>query len=279
MRTFRAKLEEVSRRAGSLVCVGLDPDPQRMAVRDVVAFNGEIIDATRDLVCAYKPQLAFYEALGLEGLHALDRTIRHIRDTAPGVIILGDGKRGDIGSTARAYAIAMFERWGFDATTVNAYQGADAVEPFLAYPGRGVFVVCRSSNPSSSEFQDLLLEDSRPRRLYERLAEAAARWDSGNENVGLVIGATRTPEIAQLRLAHPALSFLIPGVGFQGGDGPAAARAGANSAGRGVLISASRDILYASSDPRTFAAAARAAATQMRDAINAALRPAFPRNV
>lgn len=270
MKSFADRLDDAAVRSGSLVCVGLDPQPSRMPIEDVFEFNRRIIDATRDVVAAYKPQMAFYEALGIPGLQALEKTIQHIRDVAPGVMIIGDGKRGDIGSTAAAYAVAMFEVWDFDATTVYSYQGSDAVEPFLQYPGRGVFIVCRSSNPSSRDFQDLRIEEEHSPRLFEKVAEAAERWDIGG-NIGLVVGATFPDEIRLLRAAHLNMPFLIPGVGAQGADPEQSVRAGVNGDGRGILINSSRGIIYASSDAGGFAKFARIAALSLQRQINMAI--------
>jgi orotidine-5'-phosphate decarboxylase len=270
MDSFAEELDKVIARKASLVCVGLDPDPRRMPLDNVFEFNRRIIDATHDLVAAFKPQLAFYEALGIPGLQALEKTVRYIRDKAPHTLIVGDGKRGDIGSTAAAYATAMFDVWGFDATTVYSYQGADSVEPFLQYPGRGVFIVCRSSNPSSRDFQDLRIAEESSPRLFEKVADAAERWDTGG-NVGIVVGATYPAELRLLRDAHPDMPFLVPGVGAQGGDAREAARAGVNGDGRGILINSSRGVIYASKDPHEFQKHARLAADSMRREINIAL--------
>lgn len=270
MSTFKEKLNSAVRSSNSFVCVGLDPDPARMAVPDILEFNQAIVDATADAVCAYKPQLAYYEAAGIPGLQALEGTIRYIRRVAPHAVILGDAKRGDIGSTAVAYARAMFEVWGFDATTVNAYQGGDSVEPFLRYQDRGVFVLCRSSNPSAGDFQDLpVTVGSTVMPLYRRVAERAEAWNQAG-NVGLVIGATYPEQLEELRKAHPTLPLLIPGVGEQGGDVVAATMYGLDTEGGGILVNSSRGILYASSNPADFGAAARAAAIKLRDQINAA---------
>jgi orotidine-5'-phosphate decarboxylase len=275
--TWAAKLDEASTARESLVCVGLDPDPRRMPVKDVAEFNRAIVDATHDVVCAYKPQLAFYEALGIEGLRALAATVDHIRGVAPDVVVVGDAKRGDIDSTAEAYARAMFDVWGFDVVTVHAYLGRESIEPFLTRPGRGVLVVCRTSNPGARELQDLRLVPDAGRNgggpaplLFEHVAAQAARWNRAG-NVGIVVGATYPDELAKLRKAHPELAILIPGVGAQGGDVERAARAGVNRDGRGVMISASRSVIYASSEPRSYPDAARAAATKLRDQIRAAL--------
>ena len=251
MDSFSARLDAVIADKKSMVCVGLDPDPARMPIDDVLAFNKRIIDATHPMVAVYKPQMAFYEALGIEGLKALEGTIAHIRDVAPEVLILGDGKRGDIGSTATAYASAMFDYWGFDATTVNAYQGSDSVEPFLQYPGRGVFVLCRTSNPSSRDFQDLRSTEEHNPHFFEKVAEAAERWDVGG-NVGLVVGATAPMELRLIRAEHQTMPFLVPGVGAQGGDVIEAVKSGVNGNGRGLLISSTRSIIYASDDPKDY---------------------------
>ena len=270
MDSFASKLDDVAAKKKTLVCVGLDPDPRRIPIDDVGEFNKRIIDATHPLVAAYKPQLAYYEALGMPGMHALEQTIEHIRDVAPEVLIVGDGKRGDMGPTAAAYASAMFDVWEFDVVTVNAYQGSDTVEPFLQYPGRGVFIVCRTSNPSSRDFQDLRIAEEGSPRLYEKIADAAERWDIGG-NIGLVVGATFPKELRLLRAAHQTLPILVPGVGAQGGDVAEAARAGVDGNGRGMLINSSRGITYASSDPVDYPRYARVACDSLRRQINLAL--------
>ncbi|MXZ03411.1 MAG: orotidine-5'-phosphate decarboxylase [Chloroflexi bacterium] len=261
--TMREKIVEAQRRSGSCVCVGLDPDPSKMPIDDVFEFNRAIIDATHDLVAAYKPQFAFYEALGLPGLEALEKTIGYIRDFAPGAFVLADAKRGDIGSTAEAYARAMFETWDVDACTVYAYQGSDSVTPFLEYPGKGVFVVCRTSNPSSIEVQDVVDEPS-GETVFERVARQTIGLSDGG-NVGLVVGATYPQELASLRAVHQDTPFLIPGVGAQGGDATESARLG----GENILISSSRGIIYASQSNSDFDAAARRAVEDLRAEIAA----------
>jgi orotidine-5'-phosphate decarboxylase len=261
------RLDRISDAARSRVCVGLDPDPELIPVADVLEFNRGIVDATRDLVCAYKPNLAFYEALGSAGLEALLATVRHIRSVAPDVVIVGDAKRGDIGSTARAYARAMFEVWDFDAVTVNPYLGRDSIEPFLTREGRGALILCRTSNPGARDLQDLRLgSGAASRPLYLRVAELVESWNVGG-NLGMVVGATYPGELAEIRSAHPTLPLLVPGVGAQGADVAKAARA----AGRRMMISASRSVTYASSDPERYADAARAATEELRAAIHAAL--------
>lgn len=270
MDSFAEKLDKAIARKKSLVCVGLDPNPSLMAVKDTAEFNRRVVDATHELAAAFKPQLAYYEALGIPGLQALEKTVQYIREVAPEAVIIGDAKRGDMGSTATAYATAMFEVWDFDVVTVNAYQGSDTVEPFLQYPGRGIFIVCRTSNPSSRDFQDLRIAEEGSPRLFEKVAEAAERWDIGG-NIGLVVGATFPEELRLLRNAHPNLPFLVPGVGAQGGSAAEAARAGVNADGRGIVINSSRGITYASRDPKEFAKHARIACESLRREINSAL--------
>ena len=267
---FVDKLAAASAANRSLLCVGLDPDPELMAVSDVAAFNRAIVDATRDLVCAYKPNLPFYEALGREGFDALEQTIDHIRDTAPDVVIVGDCKRGDIDSTNERYARALFDVWGFDAATVNAYAGGDSLEPFLEYDDRGVIVWCRSSNPGADDFQDLRSADDDGMPLYELMAKRASGWNTRG-NVGLVVGATYPREIAAVRSHCPGMPLLVPGVGAQGGDLDQSVKFGLDGDRRNLMISSSRGVTYASRSAGDFAEAARSAASRLRDDINAAL--------
>ncbi|MSQ34198.1 MAG: orotidine-5'-phosphate decarboxylase [Dehalococcoidia bacterium] len=256
----------------SLVCVGLDPDPARMAIPDVLQFNKEIVDATKHAAAAYKLQFAFYEALGLLGIKAMSDTVKYVQDTAPGTVIIADCKRADIGPVAAAYARSMFEVWGFDAATVVAYMGADTVEPWLQYPDRGIYVVCRSSNAGAKDLQDLRVrQGEHERRVFEWVADASSRWGMAGQNVGIVVGATYPDEMTTLRRTHPSLPFLIPGVGAQGGDADAASRAAANADRRGFIINSSRGIIYASKNPAHFARAAREECEKLREQINAAL--------
>ena len=271
MVAFADKLAAAVRRNHSLVCVGLDVDPTRVPapVREradwIGYFNVAIVEATADLVCCYKPNLAFYEALGAEGWQGLRQTLAAV---PPDVPVLLDAKRGDIGSTAEAYARALFEDLGGDAATVSPYLGFDAVEPFLAYRDRGVFVLCKTSNPGAADFQDLPCEVGGQRRpLFEHVARAAVGW-SRHGSVGLVVGATQSRAFRAVRAIAPDLPLLVPGVGAQGGDLAVAVREGLNAAGAGILVASSRAVLYASSDD-DWQAAARAAAAELRDAINA----------
>ena len=267
---FLNRLELACEVNQSLVCVGLDPDPERMPVADIYEFNRSIIDATADLVCAYKPNTAFYEAMGLPGLRALGSTVEHIRRAAPQAIVIGDAKRGDIGPSGRAYAQAAFEVWGFDAVTINAWGGLDSVAPFIADAVRGVFIWCRGSNPGSADLQDLTVETPEgPIPLYQQLAKSAQVWNQEG-NIGLVVGATHPRQLEAVRAICPGMPLLIPGVGAQGGDLDAAVKAGTDDRGRLAIINSSRGIIYASSGP-DYADAARREASRLRQEINQVL--------
>ena len=267
MNAFVEKIRRACEATHSLLCVGLDPDPGLIPIPDVAKFNRAIVDATAPVACAYKPNLAFYEALGLPGLAALEQTITHIRDVAEDAVIIGDAKRGDIGPSAKAYAKAMFEVWGFDAVTINAWGGADSVEPFLEDESRGVFVWCRGSNPGSGDFQDLRIVGGREgMAMYEHMARACSEWNTRG-NLGLVVGATVPEQLAAVRGICPTMPLLIPGVGAQGGELDAAVRAGVDSKGRLALINSSRSIIYASRGP-DFASAAEKAALELRNSVN-----------
>ncbi len=262
---FIDKLLAASRRNKSLLCIGLDTDPEKIpADMGVFEFNREIIEATRDLVCAYKPNLGFYEAQGIEGLQALKRTVDYIPDYIP---VIADAKRGDIGSTAKGYARAIFEIYRFDAVTVNPYLGLDAVEPFTSYTDKGVFVLCRTSNPGAVDFQSLQCDtESGKRPLYEVVALKAGKLNT-NGNVGLVVGATYPDELKVIRGLQPDMPLLIPGIGAQGGDLELTVRYGVDANGEKAVINSSRQVLYASSD-RDFAEAARQAALEINENIN-----------
>ena len=258
---FLNKLLSASRRNRSLLCVGLDPDTALMPKMDILDFNKAIVDATADLVCAYKPNLAFYEALGTEGLNALQKTVEYIPDFIP---VIGDGKRGDIGNTAKAYAKALFEIFGFEAATVNPYLGHDSIQPFLEYKEKGIFILCRTSNPGSGDFQNLT--DAQGEPLYITVAKRAKQWDTYG-NVGLVVGATYPEELKSIRQLCPKMPLLIPGIGAQGGDLVSTVRNGIDSRGEKAIIAVSRQILYASKE-KNFDEAARRIAMQLRDDIN-----------
>jgi uridine monophosphate synthetase len=258
--TFFESLERTALRNRSLVCVGLDPQPERIpepfrgAPDPIFAFNRHIVDQTRDLVCAYKPNYAFYEALGIAGLMALRRTVDYIGDDAPVIL---DVKRGDIGNTGQAYAAAAFEVWGAGAATVSPYMGRDSIEPFSAYAERGVFVLCHTSNAGATDLQML---ECAGRPLYEQVARLAAEMN-GAGNIGLVVGATYPDRLRAVRDIMPEAWILLPGVGAQGGDLPESLSAGLRPDGLGLIINSSRGIIFAD-DPR-------AATMQLRDEINA----------
>ena len=270
---FRHKLAAASARNESLLCVGLDPVIEKLPAAmltesdPVLRFCIEIIQATSDLVCAYKPNFAFFGALGESGWRTLESTLEQIPSHIPVIL---DAKVGDIGNTAQQYARMFFERLGADALTVNPYMGYDAVEPFLAYGDRGIFLLCLTSNPGSADFQTLRV-DGEP--LYHSVARRAAAWDKEAGNCGLVVGATRAETLIEVRRLAPELPLLVPGVGTQGGDLEAVVVNGQDAAGGGLVINASRSVLYASSEA-DFGTAARSAATTMRSDINGLRQPA-----
>ena len=267
MKSFRERLEDAWARSGSLACVGLDPELERFppalaTAASIFRFNKAVIDATADLVCAFKPQFAHYAAYGAE--EQLAQTIAYIHEHCPGKLVILDAKRNDVGHTAERYAIEAFERYGADAVTVNPYLGFDSLEPFLRHRERGVFVLCRTSNPGARELQDLPVG---ARKLYQLVAElAATRWNAEG-NCGLVVGATYPSELAEVRAIAGEMPFLVPGVGAQRGSAEEVVRAGATAAGTGLIVSSSRAILYASAGD-DFASAARAATLALRDTIN-----------
>lgn len=260
-RSFDARLAQAAAANRSLLCVGLDPDPaafpSHFAAGDVgqalLAWGRRLIDQTADLVCCYKPNIAFYEQFGAAGWEALRQTIAAVPDEIP---VLLDAKRGDIGSTAAAYAAAAFDALGADAVTVNPYLGVDSVAPFLAYPGKAVFVLCYTSNPSAAAIQEF----GQGERLFEHIVGQAMAWGAPGQ-VGLVVGATRPQALARVRalLAGRPCWILAPGVGAQGGDLAAALAAGLDAQGSGLLVPVSRAVIYADSP--------RAAAQALRDAI------------
>jgi len=269
MSGFVRRLAQAWETNDSLLCIGLDPEIERFPkhilaeASPIFHFNKAIIDATADLVCAYKPQFAHYAAYEAED--QLERTIEYIHRAHPGLPVILDAKRGDVGSTAERYAIEAFERYGADAVTVNPYLGGEALEPFLRHADRGVIVLCRTSNPGAGELQDLEVGG---RRLYQVVAELAAeRWNSRG-NCLLVVGATYPRELAEVRRLVGEMPLLVPGVGAQGGDVAQVVRNGCTTAGTGLVISTSRGVLYASAGT-DFAAAARRAAETVRAQINA----------
>lgn len=270
--TFMEKLSAIWRSNDSMVCVGLDPDRKKLpeclkhCTHPIFEFNKVLVDATAPYVCAYKPQAAYYA--GQDADAELAMTIAYIRENHPQIPVILDVKRGDIGSTAEQYAKEAFDRYGADAATVNPYMGSDALTPFLKYVDRGVVVLCRTSNPSSSELQELVAGG---RKIYEHVAILARDVWNASGNVMLVLGATYPEELEAVRALCPALPFLVPGVGAQGGDVEKVVRAGRTADGYGLVINSSRGIIYASGGD-DFADRAGLAARELRDQIRAAGR-------
>ena len=273
--TFLDMLRDATARNHSLLCVGLDPDPAKFPTHwrgdagKIFDFCAAIVDATADLVCAFKPQIAYFAAHGAEG--QLEKLMAHIRAVAPHVPVILDSKRGDIGSTAEQYAKEAFERYGADAVTLSPFMGFDSVTPYLQYEGKGAFLLCRTSNPGGDDLQAQTLADvpGQP-TVFEHVARLAQGPWNLNGQLGLVVGATRPQEIERVRAVAPTLPLLIPGVGAQGGDAVATVRA---AQGGPMVINSSRAILYASAEA-DFAQAARAAAMATRTQLNAASLPA-----
>ena len=271
--TFLDLLHSASTRNNSMLCVGLDPEPTRFPAamqgnpRKIYDFCAAIVDATADLVCAFKPQIAYFAAHGAED--QLERLMQHLRANAPHVPVILDAKRGDIGSTAEQYAKEAFERYGADAVTLSPFMGFDSVAPYLAYPGKGAFLLCRTSNPGGDDLQNQRLAsvDGQP-LLYEHIAALVQGPWNKNGQLGLVVGATYPAEIERVRALAPTVPLLIPGVGAQGGDAAATVRAGWRPDGP-IIVNSSRAILYASNGA-DFAAAARREAAKTRDMLQAA---------
>jgi orotidine-5'-phosphate decarboxylase len=262
--SFSQRLHAAARDNRSWLCVGLDPDPALLPSGLAVdEFLLGIVEATRDLVCCYKPNLAFFEALGLAGQQALRAVLRALPTDVP---VLVDAKRGDTPQTMQAYARAIFEDLGADAVTVSPYLGGDSLEPFFAYADRGVFVLCKTSNPGAGEIQDLVVNGSEP--LFLHIARRAISWDQYG-TLGLVVGATYPTDVAAVRRIAPRAPILLPGVGAQAGDLEQSVQAGITADGGGAIVNASRTILYASSGS-SWQIAARAEAERLRAAINAA---------
>ena len=267
-------LREAARRNDSMLCVGLDPDVARLPQglrgdgQKIYDFCAAIVDATADLACAFKPQIAYFAAQGAED--QLERLMQHLRCNAPHVPVILDAKRGDIGATAEQYAREAFERYGADAVTLSPFMGFDSVQPYLRYPGKGAFLLCRTSNPGGGDLQARRLADvpGQP-LLYEHLAGLVQGPWNTNGQLGLVVGATYPAEIERVRALAPQVPLLIPGVGAQGGDAAATVRAGWRADGP-IIVNSSRAILYASNGA-DFAAAARSEAQRTRDLLQAAI--------
>ena len=270
--TFIDMLRDATAQNNSLLCVGLDPEPTRFPAgmqsdaRKIYDFCAAIVDATADLVCAFKPQIAYFAAHGAED--QLERLMQHMRCNAPHVPVILDAKRGDIGTTAEQYAKEAFERYGADAVTLSPFMGFDSIEPYLAYHGKGAFLLCRTSNRGGDDLQTQRLSsvDGQP-LLYEHVARLAQGPWNKNGQLGLVVGATYPQEIERVRSIAPTLPLLIPGVGAQGGDAAATVRAGLRSDGP-IIVNSSRSVLYASQG-EDFAAAARTEALRTRAVLEA----------
>jgi orotidine-5'-phosphate decarboxylase len=270
--SFRDQIESAWASQGSMLCLGLDPDPQRFppsigkGPKAILNFCKEIADSCADLVCAFKPQFAYFASQRAED--QLEDLIAHLKTSYPQIPIILDAKRGDIGSTAEHYALEAFERYGADAVTVNPYMGKDSIEPYLQHPGKGVIILCRTSNPGGSDIQNLPINSNQA--VFERVAHLAKEWDQAGQ-IALVVGATFPQEIARVRAIVGNMPLLIPGIGAQGGDIEATVTAGqvSNRPGTGMMINSSRAILYASTG-EDFADAARKVAMATRDAIRSA---------
>jgi orotidine-5'-phosphate decarboxylase len=264
--TFTQRLRQSQERHNSLLCIGLDPDPARLPRplqgKDdgVLTFNRSIIEATKDVACSYKLNLAFFEAMGEPGWHILRETLALIpRD----IITIADGKRGDIGNSSAMYARSIMTDLRFDSATVHPYMGLDSVEPFARNPEQGVFVLALTSNPGAKDFQYMKI-GGKP--LYEHVARRVKKWNTA-DNFGLVVGATRPAQLKQIRQITPRLPLLIPGIGAQGGDLRKAVQFGCDATGALALINVGRSVLFASAGD-DFAEAARTAAHALRDEIN-----------
>jgi orotidine-5'-phosphate decarboxylase len=271
--TFNQQLQSAWASQGSMLCVGFDPDPKRLPPsfhgkpEGIFEFCREIADATADLVCSFKPQFAYFASQRAEG--QLEKLIKHLKDQYPHIPVILDSKRGDIGSTADHYALEAFERYGADAVTVNPYMGFDTIEPYLKHAGKGVIVLCRTSNPGGSDLQFLNVSSGEP--LYLHVAKLASqKWNSSGQ-ISLVVGATFPEEIAKVRAIVGDMPLLIPGIGAQGGDIDATVKAGCipNAPSTGMIINSSRAILYASAG-NNFAQAARDVAQSTLDALRSA---------
>ena len=255
---FKTKLSKIVKKNNSLLCVGLDPDPEKLqSGKNQFDFNKIIIDTTASIVCCYKPQIAFYAAAGESGLISLKQTVDYIHKNYPDIPVLLDAKRSDVGHTSQMYAKEVFDVYEADAVTVNPYCGFDSLEPFFKREDKGIFVICRTSNPGASDFQDLIIREN---PLYVEVAKKIITWSEKYPNVFLEIGATWPQEIGVLRKMATSMPFLIAGIGAQGGDLKSTLENGLTADGQGLIISSSRGIIYAQ-DPKK-------SAQNLRDEIN-----------
>lgn len=268
---FQEKLEKIITKNNSLLSIGLDPDLDKIPKHllslenSLFEFNKAIINATHDLVCAYKPNIAFYEAYGEEGHKSLKKTIEYLQSKYPEIPIVLDAKRGDIGKTAKMYEKSAFDYWMVDAVTVNPYLGLDALGPFLQRKEKGIIILCKTSNPSSSDFQDIKAYDGRP--LYLVVAEKIVEWNKKYHNCLMVVGATWPEQLKEVRKIAPEMFLLVPGIGTQGGDLQKTLKYGLTKDKSGLIIHSSSAIIYAS-DGKDFAQKARQAAKTLIGKIN-----------
>ncbi len=263
---FIERLEQAQDNNNSLVCVGLDPNQEKIAALglDLITWLKGIVDATANHACAFKPQIAYFAAMGAE--NELTAIIEYIHDNHPGIPVILDAKRGDIGSTAEQYAAEAFERYQADAVTVNPYMGGDTIEPYAKFKDKGVVVLCKTSNAGSGELQNLELSNGDT--LFQLVAKKASQDWNENNNLLLVVGATYPEELAQIRQTVGEMPLLIPGIGAQGGDVKATLDAGLRADGKGLIISSSRGIIYAGDQKENFAQAAEQACVQLKNLVN-----------
>lgn len=266
MTNFLEKYKTLSQKNDSLVCVGLDSEVSKLPNQSSVSvldFNKAIIDATKDLVCAYKPNCAFYEAIGIDGYSALKETIEYIPNEIPVIL---DAKRGDIGNTSRQYAISCFDDLKADAVTLSPYMGFDTIEPFLDYADKTVFMLVKTSNQSSGDFQDLKLENGK--KLFIQVAETIAKWQENSKStIGIVVGATYPEDLREIRKVLPSAPILLPGLGKQGGDTEKSVKYGEGQGKAPLIVNSSRGIIFASNGA-DFANASREAAVLFKDNLN-----------
>ena len=269
---FGKKLEKIIKKNNSLLSIGLDPDLEKIPKHlrkykdPIFSFNKQIINTTHDLVCAFKPQIAHYSASGIRGIESLLKTINYLNRTYPQIPIILDSKRADIGSTARLYAKEAFDVFNADAVTVNPYFGLDSLKPFLERKDKGVIILCRTSNKSASDFQDLeISSDNLP--LYIHIAKEVKKWNEIYKNCMLVVGATWPEQLREIRKIVPDMFFLVPGIGAQGGNLKKTLKNGLRKDKSGLIIHTSRAIIYSSSKPN-FASSARKEALKLKEAIN-----------
>ncbi|MEA2056856.1 MAG: orotidine-5'-phosphate decarboxylase [Patescibacteria group bacterium] len=278
MTNFKTKLDQRVKAVKSCVCIGLDPTLSRIPAslqakynqteEIIFQFNRQLIETTHDLVCAYKPNIAFYEAQGTAGWQALEKTIQYIRQIDPNILVVLDAKRADIGHTNSVYVQALFEQLQVDAVTIHPYLGQEALRPFLQKTDKGLIILCRTSNPGAGEFQDLTVNSPLGTvPLYQHLAYQVTNYWNQNNNCALVVGATYPQELTQVRQIAGDLPFLIPGIGAQGGEVETTVKAGQNKQGRGMIINSSRSIIFASHNS-DFAQAARQKTLELKNLIN-----------